>query len=419
MNIEQQRNTSSAADGMEAQPVVLDLVPASMVAAMERAAVDNQVATAKAYPRSLSKFRQIATQMVSLDPDTAESCIYVRPVGKKLVNGKWEQEFAEGPSIRAAEIVAASYTNLRCKVVVIEQTERYVRVEAQAWDMENNVAASIQRVETTVKKDGNPYSESQRNLVALAAMAKAWRDAIFKVVPRALFKPVMDTAKSVANGNVKTIAERRTRASAWVSTLKIDVVRVFAALGVKGWDDTTEENLQTLTGLKTSIKEGDVTIDEAFPPIASAPPAVPHKAEGTTTPPASQKPAEKAPEPPAPPVAAKQEEKKPETKAAEPDPTPPPAEAPPAEEKPARKPKKEAEDPDKPAPTNAVQLLEAIYGLAQRDGVKIPQVVAFMKENKIMRKEQTGLGDLATAKLMDLYKGWSKALPGIQKQTAV
>jgi pyruvate/2-oxoglutarate dehydrogenase complex dihydrolipoamide acyltransferase (E2) component len=51
----------------------------------------------------------------------------------------------------------------------------------------------------------------------------------------------------------------------WVKTLKIDVHRVFAVLGVKGEDEIGIDQLEELTGLRTSIREGDQTVDDAFP----------------------------------------------------------------------------------------------------------------------------------------------------------
>ena len=70
---------------------------------MERAQIDVQISTANRYPRSLTKFNERAKSMVSVDLETAESCIYRRPVGKEGGSMK----YVEGESIRLAEIVVA------------------------------------------------------------------------------------------------------------------------------------------------------------------------------------------------------------------------------------------------------------------------------------------------------------------------
>lgn len=250
----------------------------SSVMAIERAAIDSQIATAKQYPRSLQQFKQRALTMATLDEETAESCIYVRPVGKGQ-DGK--QQYAEGASIRLAEIVAACYGNLRVASRIVEQTPRYVKCEGVAHDLESNYAGKAENMEPTVTKAGSPFSEGMRAVVAKAALAKAYRDAIFKVVPRALCKSIIEAAKATSSGQSKSMDERRAKAQIWVKSLqtkdgrKLDEKRVFAAMGLKGWDDFGDEELYTLVGLRTAINDGDSSVDETFPPLDAA-----TKAEG-------------------------------------------------------------------------------------------------------------------------------------------
>lgn len=418
MRFDQAPNTSSAAAGADSgggEAVNMEVMAPSAAMAMERAAVDNQVATAKAYPRSMAQFRKKALDMVSLDPETADSCNYVRPVGKKKdeKTGEWKMEYAEGPSIRAAEIVAAAYTNLRFKSVVVEQTERYVRVEGQAWDMENNVAASVQRVETTVKKDGTPYTESHRNVVALAALAKVQRDAIFKVVPRALFKPVMEHAKEVAKKHVPALSERLKRVQAWVSTLKVDEKRVFAALNVQGWADMGEEHLSTITGLRTSMKEENIPVDEVFPPIVGQTlptPPTPRETKGKEK--APEKTPEKAP------AVAKDKpepEKGPETPAKPDEPAGTPE---PAKEEAKQEPAPEAKPNPilaEPVPTDPKELVNYIEAAVGAAGLKYEQLIAFLRKTQLMRANQQKLNDLASKKLTDIANSLKNTLPEIAK----
>lgn len=253
----------------EINEATLEVLQPSAIEALERAAVDVQVSTAHKFPRSLELFKKRSLAMATLDVDTAESCIYLRPVGKK--DGK--MQYAEGASIRMAEIVAASYGNIRVAARIIEQTERYVKCEGVAHDLESNYAAKSETMEPTVTRELKPFSEGMRAVVAKACLAKAFRDAIFKVVPRALCKTVYDSAKNVATGKDQPISERIKRVQAWIGTLKIDEARVFAMLEVKGWSEVTPDHLLKLTGIKTAMGDGDVSIDDAFPPIKTEPKA--------------------------------------------------------------------------------------------------------------------------------------------------
>lgn len=241
---------------------------------IERATIDVQIATAHRFPRSIAKFTERAKDMVAVDTETAESCIYRRPVGK---DAQGNQTYAEGESIRLAEIVAACYGNIRVGGMVTEMTDTYVKAVGMAHDLETNYGAKAEVVESTVKKDfkkkdgtivkGQPYDERMRVVVAKAAQSKAMRDAIFRVVPKSLCKSITNLARQVIAGNERPLEERRKLVSQWLAKLSIDSERVFAALGVKGIADLGNEELETLTGIRTALKEGDITLDEAFPVI--------------------------------------------------------------------------------------------------------------------------------------------------------
>ena len=230
----------------------------------ERANIDLQIQTAKAYPRTLTRFKEKAKELATYDEVTAESCIYRRPVGKDK-NGR--QTFAEGMSVRLAEIVFSCFGNLRAGSRVVEQTETYVKAQGVCHDLENNVYVTCECVESTVDKYGKPYPERMRVLTAKVAAAKAFRDAIFKVVPRGVCKPIEDEVRKLLYGDAKSISKRREIVKGWIKKLGIDEERVYFHLGVEGIDDIGEKELEILTGIKTSITEGETKIDDAFPPI--------------------------------------------------------------------------------------------------------------------------------------------------------
>jgi hypothetical protein len=229
---------------------------------MTRASIDIQISTAKNYPRSMQKFYQRAEAMVTMDESTAASCLYRRPVGKegsKMV-------YAEGESIRLAEIVASCYGNIRVEGMIIDDgNPRYIKAIGVAHDLETNTACRADAIESTVTKNGVPFSERMRIVVGKAAQSKAIRDAIFRIVPKSLCKPLAVKAKIVAMGDAKTFDSRRQAVVAWIKGLKIDAQRVWDALGISGEKDITMEILIELAGIKTALDDKDVTVDDAFP----------------------------------------------------------------------------------------------------------------------------------------------------------
>lgn len=328
----------------------LQPIPTSALEVIQRAEIDLQIATAHKYPRSMQMFQSRARSMALIDEDTAASCIYSRPVG----GGK----FAEGLSVRAAEIVGASFGNLRVAATIIEQTDRYVKARGFAHDLESNYACATEVIESTVKRDGSPYDERMRIVIAKSALAKARRDATFQVVPKALFKSIEMECRKLALGEGQSISTRRARIVSWITKLAIDQKRVWTVLGIAGEADMGDEHFLTLTGLKTSISDGDVTIDEAFPKLI----------EKAAPPPAKVKKTEPAP--------AQHETQ----------------EAPPASEQPAAEPQ--------PIPDDPAELLAVLRADLMRRDIDERQAVDFMKFKKHCGPKVVNLSEMAHGRLV-------------------
>ncbi len=248
----------------------LEVVEPSSLEIINKSEIDCQIATAHKFPRSLAAFQSRAIDMVSLDKETAESCVYSRPVG----GGK----YAEGESVRLAEIVSATYGNIRIAARIVEQSERMVKCQGVAHDLESNTLVTSECIESTIKKNGDPYDERMRIVVAKACLSKARRDATFQVIPKALCKKLVEKAKDVMNGGA-SLEDRRNGAYKWIQSLKISNERVFGSLKVDGVEDIGEKHLVTLTGLKTAIKDKEITLDEAFPEIKIEATELPTKIE--------------------------------------------------------------------------------------------------------------------------------------------
>src|ERR1035437_5072832 len=146
----------------------LEVIPPSAIEAITRGETDIQISTAHKYPRSLAIFKKRAIEMATIDIETAESCLYARPVG----GGK----IAEGMSVRMAEIVGACYGNLRVGAMIVEMTPEYVKTRGVAHDLETNFASASEIMDSTIMADGKtPYSARMRVTAAKAAVAKARR----------------------------------------------------------------------------------------------------------------------------------------------------------------------------------------------------------------------------------------------------
>lgn len=238
----------------------LEVIHHDAIQSMERASIDSQVSTAKQFPRSLSSVKAQMLSFATLDIETAAGCFFTLP-GRKGGDGKPIQ----GPSIRMAEIALSTYQNLRAGARVIADDGKTITAQGVCHDLQNNVCISVEVKRRVTNKEGKRYSEDMVVMTGNAACSIALRNATFRVVPLALVKPVYEQAKRVAIGDAKTLVTRRADALAHFVKMGVEKERVLNAVGCKALEDVTLEHMEILLGYATAIREGDTTIDEAFP----------------------------------------------------------------------------------------------------------------------------------------------------------
>jgi hypothetical protein len=244
------------------QAAPVEVITASALSALVRADIDCQIATAKSYPRSITQFKKAALNMATLDEETAAGCFYSLPRAKKRITG---------PSVRMAEIVASAWGNLRCAARVIGDDGRIITAQAACHDLERNVAIQIEAQRRVTDKQGRRYSDDMVVMTGNAACSIALRNAIFRVVPGVYVKDITKAAKLLAVGDAKSLASRRDDMIQYFGKMGIDPERVAAAVEKASIEDIGLDELAELKGLATAIKDGDTSIDEAFPAPQAAP----------------------------------------------------------------------------------------------------------------------------------------------------
>lgn len=229
--------------------------------------LDMQITTAKRFPRSVAVFKKVAMEMATLDEETAEACFYALPRGGKTI---------EGPSARLAEICMSAWGNMRVEAKMVGEDDRFVTSRGTAWDLQTNVAIAyeVKRRITTSSRNGNQPKKFDDDMVGVtsnAASSIALRNAVFKAIPAAFWKPIYLACRQVAIGDIKTIANRRAALLDHFQKMGVTNDQVLALLGVKGVEDITLDNLLTMKGLATALKDGETTIEEAFAAVAPGP----------------------------------------------------------------------------------------------------------------------------------------------------
>ncbi len=276
------------------EPEILEQEIAPSLPMTAGGTVDVQVATARRYPRSIATFIRRATEMATLTPDIAASCVYALPRGGKTI---------EGPSARLAEIVASAWGNLRIQAGATDNDDRYITARGEAWDVESNVAIGFEVRRRITNRKGDTYDDDMITVTGNAAASIALRNAVFKAVPSSFWKPIYQDCRRVIAGDAKTFASRRDDMLKAFMVAGVTPERLCAGIGLKGVQDITLDHIVTLRGVFNAIKEGETTIEEAFPDgggLGAAPqPSVRKSQQTPATPAAASEPAPTAaaPEP--------------------------------------------------------------------------------------------------------------------------
>ena len=166
--------------------------------AIEKANVDVQVATAKQFPRNVTRAIQNSIVMATIDPETAQMMRYALPRGGKPITG---------PSVHLAKLIVSNWGNIRAEAKVVQITDSQVVSRGTCWDLENNVATAIEVRRNIKGKGGQRFSDDMITVVGNAANSIAFRNAVFSVIPKAVTDKVYRAAQECITGDLSDEAK--------------------------------------------------------------------------------------------------------------------------------------------------------------------------------------------------------------------
>lgn len=230
-----------------------------------RAELDGSIATAKQFPRSLTRFQHEVRKLCCLTEEVAAACLYALP----RTNRDGQKVKIEGPSIRFAEILMSAWGNGRVIGRILDTAGSHVVAQGVFIDLERNITVSKEVRRRITDRNGRRYGEDMINVTANAAISIACRNAILAGIPRAIWQTAYEDSRATAIGTMETLEDRRSKALNYCMEQGIVVERVYAALGVDGLEAIGLDHLGTLRALVSSVRHGDTPIDVAFPPLPS------------------------------------------------------------------------------------------------------------------------------------------------------
>lgn len=223
---------------------------------MMAAMADKRIATARMYPRRISKFKAEASALLKEDVETAKSAEYAKPIGGGTV---------KGPSVRLAELAAMCWGNLEVELGEPMVSDKSVCVIATAWDLERNYRQQGMATTSILDKNGNRYKASMIETACMATAAKARRNAILNVIPRAYINDLLEVAREVARGNQDTLeVSRQKLLDYFARTHKVTAEQIYEMLNVGGLEDIGPTHIDELRLAANALKDNEAKVEDFF-----------------------------------------------------------------------------------------------------------------------------------------------------------
>lgn len=227
----------------------------------EKALIDVQVATARAFPRNIRRATENSISVATMDKETAASCNYALPRAGKNITG---------PSVHLANIILQQWGNLRVDSRVIGNDGKHVTSESICHDLETNVAVRVQVKRKITNAQGKTFNEDMITVTGNAANAIAKRNAVFSVVPKSVVNKVYQAAIGLLTGDIsdatKLIARRVQVVDGLKQAFSVTEAEILKSIGKSSLDHIGAEEIVTLIGFGQAIKDGDTTADSVFRP---------------------------------------------------------------------------------------------------------------------------------------------------------
>ena len=250
------REVTVAMDRPDTLPTV-EVIDGStdIVRAQDAAAMDVQVATAKRYPRSLQLFESDLETWATRNETAARQCFYVKPIGGGSVIGA---------SVRFAELVQTAYGNLAVDARVIAIEHDRIIAEGTCRDLQRNTFARSQVSRSILDRNRRRYANSVIETNIAAALAIARRNAIFQVVPKALWEQIYDKARLLAEGEGESFTVRRNKTIKALTEKGCVTAHIKAFFGGRELKDLVSDDVIAMR-LKLEQIDGGLEPGKAFP----------------------------------------------------------------------------------------------------------------------------------------------------------
>ena len=197
-----------------------------------------------------------------------DSSIAAASTSTKLPTSKAVAAFVEGKGYKTTDQKVKNTLNTTAKAYVTGTTSATTGIGEQVFDTGVYLDTTAGKLVATTfagALQGNATTAtSAAACTGNAASAIAFRNAVLKVIPKAVTKKVIANVKQVALGQSIDLETSRKRVIDYFSKIGVTQEQLLDHIEVKDVDQIDKENILYLRSLANAIKEGTTSVKETF-----------------------------------------------------------------------------------------------------------------------------------------------------------
>lgn len=230
------------------------------LAILNKSEIEQQVEIARKYPRSIDAFRKKLDQYTNLSESIALSMFY--SLKRRSADGT--EKIIPGPSVRFAETVLPCWGNSRAGIRILGEQGNVAVAQGLFFDCESNVGINVEAQRSILDKNNKKFKSDMIVMTGNAAGSIAYRNAILRCVPRALYLDIYEKCKRTAVGEAISFATQVSKAVEEFSKQGVTQVALLNALGAPSIRDITADHILAMRAMFSDIQKGDKTIEDVF-----------------------------------------------------------------------------------------------------------------------------------------------------------
>jgi hypothetical protein len=230
---------------------------------------ESMLAVAIQRPRDEKKVLKAAIEELLMVPEEAKRAYYSIPYRERQLDGSQKLVNIEGPSIKASMALARRWGNCSVTARALNEDATGADLAGIFIDFETNfrVERPFRASKMMKKRGGGTYTlDPQRWLAAhQAAASKASRNATVNGLPSYLVASYLKQAKTIAAGDPESKADPKKVSGVLLAFKRYGVTQEMLETYLEAkLDEWMGDDLATLIGLGNAIKDGQITVAEAF-----------------------------------------------------------------------------------------------------------------------------------------------------------